>query len=66
MTLTSLILLYTGLGLAMAILRWRQGAHPLAACSAGFLWPLEIVAGWLELFASRLAKLPCCEHEAAE
>ncbi len=66
MTLTSLILLYTGLGLAMAILRWPQAAHPLAACLAGLLWPLEILAGCLEVLTRRLTELPPCERDTGK
>lgn len=66
MTLTALIILYAGLGLAMMLLRRRHGANPAAALLAGLAWPLEIVAGCLDLLGSCLAGLPQCERETGE
>lgn len=63
MTLTFLIILHAGLGLAMMLLRRRQGVNLVAALLAGLAWPLEIVAGCLDLLGSRLARLPRCERE---
>lgn len=66
MTLTSLIILYAGLGLAMTLLRRRQGARPADALLAGLAWPLEIVAGCLDLLGSGLAASPHCERETSK
>jgi len=66
MTLSALIILYAGLGLAMTLLRRRQGAYPAAALLAGLAWPLKLVAGCLELLGSSLARLPLCERETGE
>lgn len=52
MTLTSLIILYAGLGLAMMLLRRWQGANPSAALLADLAWPREIAAGCLDLLGS--------------
>jgi len=66
MTPTALIILYAGLGLAMALLRRRQGAYPGAALLAGLAWPLELIAGGLEILGSSLARLPLCARETGE
>lgn len=66
MSPTALIILYAGLGLAMTLLRRRQGANPAAALLAGLAWPLEIVAGCLDLLSSSQAGLPVCARESRE
>lgn len=66
MTPISLIILYAGLGLAMMLLRRRQGTRPAAALFAGLAWPLEIVAGCLDLLGSSLTTLPVCARESGE
>ncbi len=66
MTPISLIILYAGLGLAMTLLRRRQGVKPAAALLAGLAWPLEIAAGCLDLLGSSLATLPASGGETNE
>lgn len=66
MTPASLIVLYAGLGLAMTLLRHRQGTNPAAALLAGLTWPLELIAGGLDLLGSGLARLTQGEHETGE
>lgn len=66
MSPTALIILYAGLGLAMMLLRRRQGADSADALLTGLAWPLEIVSGCLDLLGSSLATLPVCARDSGE
>lgn len=57
MNAETIVILYAGLGAALALLRHRQGRGPLDAIAAGFAWPLDVLAGWLALLGGTLARL---------
>ncbi len=50
----SLIILYAGLGLALALLRRQQGACVLDALVDGLFWPMEFLRTGLLLIAHGL------------
>lgn len=60
----SLITLYAGLGLALALLRRQQGARPLHALVDGLIWPLELARAGLLLLAQGLGGQRAYQHES--
>lgn len=60
MPTASLLILYTGLGLALALLRWRQGAPGSNAALDGLLWPLELARLLLLALGQSRQSEACC------
>ncbi len=56
MNLSHSLTLYLALGLALTLLRRRQGMAFSDALFCGVFWPLELLRRWIDLLVGRLVQ----------